>query len=105
MYILTMYMSRKVAPSYLSSPLAAQATNFSFCLGRWSMPDLERLSFRFSLSGAGFVYALCFLTFVGPKKGNNGFDIKSNIGPVPRCKNKVTGSCATVDSIALRCTK
>ena len=55
MYILTMYMSRKVAPSYLSSPLAAQATNFSFCLGRWSMPDLERLSFRFSLSGAGFV--------------------------------------------------
>ena len=32
------------------------------------MPDLERLSFRFSLSGAGFVYALCFLTFVGPKR-------------------------------------
>jgi hypothetical protein len=71
------------------------------------MPDLERLSFRFSLSGAGFVYALCFLTFVGQKKGNNGFDkyIKSNIGRVPRCKNKVTGSCATVDSTALRCTK
>ena len=42
--------SRKVAPSYLSSPLAVQAT-FPFVWVAGDVPDLERLSKGFSLWG------------------------------------------------------
>ena len=45
-------MSRKVAPSYLSSPLAVQAT-FPFAWVAGDVPDLECLSEGFSLWGGG----------------------------------------------------
>ena len=44
------FKSRKVAPSYLSSPLAVQAT-FPFVWVAGDVPDLERLSKGFSLWG------------------------------------------------------
>ena len=43
-------LSRKVAPSYLSSPLAVQAT-FPFVWVAGDVPDLKRLSKGFSLWG------------------------------------------------------
>ena len=49
-------ISRKVAPSYLSSPLAVQAT-FPFVWGRWDVPDLERLCIGFSLGGGPFRFS------------------------------------------------
>ena len=53
--VLQEVLSRKVAPSYLSSPLAVQAT-FPFVWVAGDVPDLERLSKGFSLWGRGKMY-------------------------------------------------
>ena len=55
---------------------SAKLPEFSPCCGSYfpfervggSVPDLELLRFRFSLRGACFVYALCFLAFVGQER-------------------------------------